>query len=250
MEKFTGATIIITALNETDSLKKAVEIVLDTCHHDDLEEILLTLAKISTKECIETAETLAKMNIDVPIKLFFQTKPYIGGAFMDAFMEATGSHVVMLAADMDTDPNAVHLLIEKSKQFPDRVITANRWKKGGGFVGYSKVKKVCNYIFNRVFAVFYLTTLTDMTYGYRLLPTKLVKSINWEEYKHPFYLETALKPLRLGKKFIQIPAVWRQSEDGKSVNSFFDSFKYFKPIFHNRFISKDKILKENYSAEK
>ena len=75
MEKFKGATIIVTALNETDSLKKAVEIVLDTCHHEDLTEILLTLAKCATADCIQTAEALTKTETNVPIKLFFQTKP-------------------------------------------------------------------------------------------------------------------------------------------------------------------------------
>lgn len=241
-EKFESASVAVTALSETDSLRRAVEIVKDTCAHEDIKEIIIVLARISSEECIKTAEALCREYADVPVKMMFQERKFIGGAFQDAFEACSGSHVVMLAADMDTDPRKVCEFIEQSKMYPDRVITATRWKKGGGFVGYSKIKKVCNFIFNRFFALFYLTKLSDMTYGFRLLPVKVVKEIKWEEEKHPFYLETALKPLRLGVKFIEVPAVWTACREGESVNSFFQTFKYFRPAFANRFKKKKNML--------
>ncbi len=244
MTKFTGASVIITALRETDSLRRAVDIVLDTCNHEDICEIIITLAKISTEECINTAKSICEEKCDVPVRTLVQNRPFIGGAFKDAFESANGSHVVMLAADMDTDPHVVCKFIEQSKKNPEKIITASRWKKGGGFVGYNKVKKVCNFIFNKVFSVVYRTTLSDITYGFRLIPTDLAKKINWEEEKHPFYMETALKPLRLGIKFIEVPAVWTASDSGESVNSFAHNFAYFKPVIRNRFIKKETMLKK------
>lgn len=244
MGKFTGASVIVTALRETDSLRRAINIVLDTCHHEDICEIIIALAKISTQDCVRTAEDICKNSGDVKIRIMFQKRPFIGGAFKDAFDTAEGSHVVMLAADMDTDPAVVCKFIEKSKLFPDSIITASRWNKGGGFVGYSKVKKVCNFIFNHVFSVVYNTKLSDITYGFRLIPTELARSINWEETKHPFYMETALKPIRLGIDFVEVPAVWRASDSGESVNSFAHNFAYFKPVIKNRFIRKEDILKK------
>ena len=41
----------------------------------------------------------------------------------------------------------------------------------------------------------FLTKLSDMTYGFRIFPSDLVKEIKWQELKHPFLLETILKPL-------------------------------------------------------
>ena len=36
----------------------------------------------------------------------------------------------------------------------------------------------------------FLTKLSDMTYGFRIFPSNLIKEIKWQELKHPFLLET------------------------------------------------------------
>ena len=72
-----------------------------------------------------------------------------------------------------------------------------------------------------------------------------MKSINWEELKHPFFLETALKPLRLGVKFVEVPAKWKARTEGESVNGFFANFMYFRTAWHNRFMRPENIYKES-----
>jgi hypothetical protein len=44
-----------------------------------------------------------------------------------------------------------------------------------------------------------------MTFGYRILPTYLTKTMNWEESRHPFVLETIVKALRLGVRAVEVP---------------------------------------------
>ena len=83
-----------------------------------------------------------------------------------------------------------------------------------------------------------------MTFGYRIFPTKLVRSIRWEEVRHPFLFETVLKPLRLGVKVKEIPSVWKARQEGESANTFFRNFEYFKTGIRIRFYSKNKILKQ------
>jgi len=117
---------------------------------------------------------------------------------MDA---AKGSHTLMMSADLETDPNIVPEFIEMAKKYPEDMTTASRWIVKDAFKGYSKIKLILNFFFQKIFAVFYGTKLTDITFGYRMGPTKLFQSIQWEELKHPFFLETALKPLRLGVPF-------------------------------------------------
>ena len=72
-----------------------------------------------------------------------------------------------------------------------------------------------------------------------------MQKIRWEELRHPFFLETALKPLRLGVKFIEIPGHWTARTEGESQNSFFANFKYFRTAWHNRFLKKEQILLNN-----
>ena len=148
----------------------------------------------------------------------------------------------MMSSDLETDPALVQTLIKTAKEYPDGIATASRWIAGGQFEGYSLVKWIANYLFQKIFSVLYGTQLTDLTYAYRIFPRALVQSIRWQELKHPFFLETAIKPLRLGISIREIPAVWRARTEGESVNPFLANFIYFRIAISTRFCPKKHIL--------
>lgn len=243
MEAFKNVTILLPAMDETYSLQETVDIIVSTCDRSDLAEFILLLCERTTAESRKVAEGLVEKYKDIiPIYIHDQTLPFVGGAIREGIDIAKGSHLVMMSSDLETDPNVIKTFIDKSKHSPNKIITATRWKKGGGFDNYNKVKLVCNMFFERLIGLFYFTSLSDMTYAFRIFPSDLMKSIKWEELKHPFFLETALKPLRLGVKFEEVSAHWVARTEGVSQNSFFANFKYFKTAWHNRFLDKSKVL--------
>lgn len=154
------------------------------------------------------------------------------------------SHVIMMASDMETDPAAVPELIRQARLKPDAVITASRWHNHRQFKGYQPLKLVLNYIFQVIVRTLYRTTLTDATFGYRLFPAQLVQRIRWEELRHPFLLETILKPLLLGVPIIEIPVAWEARSEGVSQNPFFRNFDYFRILFKYKFYSRNQLVKE------
>ncbi len=243
--KFENVTILLPAMDETYSLAETVDTIVRTCSRFDLAEFVLLLCDRTTEETRRTAEKLVDRYAGrIPIYIHYQTLPFVGGAIREGINLAKGSHVVMMSSDLETDPNVIRKFIRGAKKYPDRIITATRWRRGGGFQKYNRVKLVCNLIFERSIGIFYGTGLSDLTYAYRIFPTALMQSIAWEELKHPFFLETALKPLRLGVKFVETPAHWTARTEGKSQNGFFDNFKYFRTAFHNRFLKSEDILKK------
>lgn len=245
-EKFENVTILLPAMDETYSLVQTVDTIVNTCRRQDIAEIIFLLCDRTSGECRKTAEELVeKYKNDISVFIWDQTLPFVGGAIREGIDKASGSHVIMMSSDLETDPNVVHRFINAAKKYPDRIITASRWREGGGFEKYSKVKLVCNLIFERSIGLFYLTRLSDLTYAFRIFPTKLMKAIEWEELKHPFFLETALKPLRLGTKFVEIPGHWTARTEGVSQNGFFANFKYFKTAWHNRFLTEEQILRKD-----
>jgi hypothetical protein len=176
-----------------------------------------------------------------------QQLPFLGGALRDAFDVARGSHAIVMASDMETNPSDVKRLIEEAEKMPWGIVTASRWRRGGSFHGYSKVKLVCNWLFQHCFSLLYWTKLTDMTYGYRILPTKLARAIRWEELGHPFNLESVVKPLRLGVPFVEIPSAWRLRTEGESSNPSFCNFAYFRTGLKTRFVRKESLLRPTVS---
>ena len=245
MNNFTSVSIIIPALNETYLLRQTIEIILDSCDKDDIEEIFIVLCDRSTNECVKTAENIKDDFETHPIRIYFQNKPFVGNAFQEAFELVKGSHIITAAADMDMDPYAISKFIAKCKTSPKSIISASRWIPGGGFNGYKKYMLLLNYIFQKIIDVLFLTKLTDTTYGFRLYPTELMRSVCWEETKHPFFLETCLKPLRLGVEFIEVPAMWNVRTEGTSEISFLKYLKYINTVFHVRFMKQKNILIKN-----
>lgn len=238
---FTDVTVILPVVTETDSLRETVDIL--TRRADDaIREFLIVVCDRTTPESLETIDALAA-RLGERMVVHHQVLPYLGGAMREAFDLARGSHVIMMASDLETDPALVPDMIEQSRQRPDAVITATRWRRGGRFKDYAPVKLVLNWVFQQFFRILFATRLTDLTYGYRLFPTSLVTSIRWDELKHPLLFETILKPLRLGVPVIELPTVWTARDEGESQNQFSSYFRYLWIGMKYRFVPRRQLLR-------
>lgn len=240
-EGFQSATIILPVMNETISLDRTVEIILRDLY-DRLCEILIVVCDRTTAEAMTSVNRLAAQYPKL-IVVHHQKLPFLGGAMREAFDLARGSHTVMMASDLETDPNDLVRMIEESVRSPKVIVAASRWQKKGSFSGYSPVKLIFNWIFQSFFSLLYGVRLSDMTFAYRIYPTVVVQSIRWEELRHPFLFECLIKPLRLGIPVIEITSSWKARIEGESQNTFMRNFVYFRTGFKTRLASKESILK-------
>lgn len=244
VKKFENVSIILPTLNESFSFNQTVDIILKECDREDLCEFIAVVCDRTLPESLKAIEKSKEVSeqVGVPLKILYQKRPFAGGAVADGFMEAKGSHLLMMAPDLETDPHNVKDFIAMGKKYPNDMVTASRWLNKGSFAGYSKIKLVLNFFFQKMFAIFYGVKLTDITFGYRLAPTKLMQKIKWEELKHPFFLETALKPIRLKVKIHEIPSNWAARQEGESQNSLLQTFKYLKIAFKVKFEKRAQII--------
>ncbi|KIX13201.1 glycosyltransferase family 2 protein [Dethiosulfatarculus sandiegensis] len=237
---FKAASIILPIMNETHSLSKTIEIIESECA-DLVGQYLIVACDRTEEESLKRARVFTSRDSD-RFQLFFQELPFLGGAMRDAFSRVSGSHVVMMASDLETDPHDVKHLISMAQRYPADITTCSRWVKGGDFAGYDKLKLVLNYLFQKFFSLVFSCNLSDMTYGYRIFPTALVKSVAWQEVRHPFLFETLVKPLRLGVKVHEIPSQWKAREEGESQNTFLRNFEYFRTGLAARFADRDSLI--------
>lgn len=236
-------TIILPVMNETVSLRQTVDVILREVPKETIRELLIVVGGKTMAESMAVVGELQKQHGELVIVLE-QKLPFLGGAMRDAFDVARGSHVIMMASDLETDPHDVRALIEEERKNPSGIVTASRWLNRAGFEGYSKIKLLCNWFFQRFFSLLYGTNVTDLTYAYRIFPTSLVQAIQWEDLRHSFLFETLVKPLRLGVPVAEIPSVWRARTEGESQNTFFRNFAYFKIGLATRFAPPCSLLKQ------
>lgn len=247
IKEFSNISILLPTLNETFSFTQTVKIILDECRKEDIKEFIAIVCERTEKSSLASIKK-AKMMAEehgIPLRILYQTLPYAGGAVRDGMTAATGSHILMMAPDLETDPHTVKTFIKMAKKYPNDMITASRWIKKGSFQGYQKTKYVLNWIFQKIFSAFYHVKLTDITFGYRLAPTELFQSVRWEEVKHPFFLETCLKPICLGVRIHEIPSGWTARQEGESQNSLLQTFKYLSIAVRVRFEKKEDLIRHD-----
>jgi len=220
-------SIILPVFSETSSLVQTVADIKTVISPDCLKEIIIIVSPKSNKESVEICERLA---IQDPFIHYYiqQNNPGVGWAFREAFEKVQGTHVLMMACDGETDPKVIPLMIEKAKLTRCDIVISNRWIQGGGFQGYGYLRMIFNYIFQRIIGLLYRSAISDYTYAYRLYKIETLKGCSWRETRHPFLLESLLRPLKKGFTVEQVPAVWHPRTEGKSKNTILQNFYYFR----------------------
>lgn len=227
-------SFLLPVMNETYLLEQTVTGILKAAP-DDVEEILIVTADRTTPEAMAVVQRLMAVHPGL-IWHHRQTLPFLGGAMQEAFSLAKGDHVMLMSSDMETDPAVIPQFIVRMREGNSDIVAASRWIRGGGFTGYSTVKWLLNWGFQQVFRWLYWCQVTDLTYAYRLYKRDVLAGIRWEELKHPFLLESLLKPLRLGARLAEVPALWRARTEGTSGNSLWATFKYLRIATRVRFM--------------
>jgi glycosyltransferase involved in cell wall biosynthesis len=232
-------SILLPTIDETDSLIKTIDIIFQENKKNIHEVIIIISEKKTTSQSIEVIENLK--NKFSQIKVLKQKRSMLGGAIRDGFEYCSGTHVVLMASDYETDPSEIKNFISLSLLNPLSIITGNRWIKGGEFKEYNMFKFIFNFFFQRMFSLLFKTNLTDLTFGYRLFPTNIIKKINWEETNHAFLFETIVKPLKLKINVIEIPSSWKKNNESSSNFRLHFYLDYFR-IGFKTLVSKSETL--------
>jgi glycosyltransferase involved in cell wall biosynthesis len=111
---FERATVLLPVIDEAESLAKTVAILEQECG-PDIQEYLFLVCDRTRQNSINICNGFAANNSS-RFRLICQNLPFLGGAVRDGFAAATGSHVIMMASDLETDPHDVKEMIYLAKK--------------------------------------------------------------------------------------------------------------------------------------
>lgn len=223
-------TILIPVIDEKDSLKKTLEILFKENQIHIKKILFLCHKNKTTQESLNICNDYISKNKEI-FKIIFQNKKNVGGAFIDSFEHIDTSHTVMMSSDLETDPSTVKYMIKESKKNTNFIISTTRWGKNSYIKDYGYTKTLLNYIFQKFFSKLFKTELTDLTFGFRLYPSKILKEIEWQMLNHSFFFESIIRPLSYGYKSIEVDTTWEKRIEGNSHNSLLFYYSYFKVAF-------------------
>ncbi|MFH2132807.1 MAG: glycosyltransferase [bacterium] len=234
-------SVVVTVYSETFSLNESVERLIRK-DRGYIQEIILVISPKSSPECIDVCQQLDQKYDFLKLHMQ-QNNPGVGWAIREGMEMAAGDYVALLSADLETEPEAVDRMVRKIEETGCDGVIGNRWLKGGGFQNYDPVKLVLNYGFQTIFKFLYWSPLGDLTYGFKVLSKEMIDQIRWEGVLHEIYIETTVKPLKLGFRMEQVPTVWIGRREGESKNTFLRNFRYVGLALNTLFSSKKKLLK-------
>jgi len=227
-------TIIVTAMNESKSLEKTIIGIIGLDLKIDLE-IIISTSKKASSDCLLSAKLLADQ-YPKNVKVYFQKEPFVAAAIIEASKLAQHDYIVVMAADGETPFETIPAMIFAMNENTDIVCTS-RWVLDKSFENYGKIKLLVNQLAQIVCKIFYPSVLTDYTFGFRLYRKQFLTGPNFQERKHPFFLESVLIPIKIGARCVEIPVNWKPRIEGSSIATKLDILQYLRPVLKNIFKS-------------
>jgi len=236
-----SVSIVVTVFSETFSLRQTIDRLLAK-DRDYIKEVILSVSPRSSEDCLFICREL-EQKYPLIIKVHIQEhNPGVGWAIREGIGKATGDYIALLSADLETEPEAVDRMVARIEKTNCDLVVGNRWMKGGGFHNYDPIKLILNWCFQHVFKILYMTKIGDLTYGFKIIKRDVASRIAWEGTLHEIYIETTVKPLKLGCKVEQVPTVWIGRKEGESQNTFIRNFRYIKLALQVLFCSRKQLI--------
>jgi len=215
-------------IDEINSLEKTLKILNKIkCK----KEYLIIISKNKTpKKVIDKLMIMKKKKY---LKFYYQKEKFVGGAIKTGISKANSSHIAIMAADLETNPEDLSKMIKISKKNKNMIISADRWMNNKSFSDYGIIKLIFNKLAQIILKFLYGINISDFTFAYRIYPKKALLENKITELKHGFALEILLKPVKKGYKVISFSSKWKARVEGKSNSNFIIYFSFLKVLITN-----------------
>lgn len=210
--------VIIPAYNESESIKKTVEDIIEKAVGFDY----IVVNDCSTDNTAEICEENGFNYLNLPINLG------IGGAVQSGYRYAYDNGydiAVQVDGDGQHDPAFLGKMAEELERQQADMIIGSRFITKEGFQS-SIMRRIGIVYFTGLIKLLTRTTITDPTSGLRMIGRDVITYFakNYpKDYPEP---ESVVAILKQGKKVVEIPVIMRERQGGTSSIRFTKSIYY------------------------
>lgn len=227
-------SVIIPAHNEDRTIKKVLDKVMQVDLGNWEGEIIVVDdgSTDKTKEILEELRASSLKSKKLVTVLHHALNMGKGAAIRTALKKATGDYVLIQDADLEYDPTDMPRLLSGINS--GNVVFGDRGTKRYPERGFHFVlgAKILTWMVN----LLYKRRLYDLYTGYKLIPRRVLNTINLQSSGFEFEAEVTCKLIKKGLKIIEIPIRYqpRNKEQGKHIG-YKDFVKGFFTILKLRF---------------
>jgi Glycosyltransferases involved in cell wall biogenesis len=207
-------SIIIPVYNEVNNIQEVIKRVESTKFHKEI----IVVDDGSTDGSREKLNELRSRNSGLTV-IFHNQNQGKGGAIHTALRYVTGELVLIQDADLEYDPSEYGPLLEPFQESTVRVVYGSRNLRKNPRVSLAFFWG--GVILSVVANILYGSRLTDITTGYKVFRTDLIKEIDLKGKGFEFCAEVTGRILRRHIPILEVPISYipRSWDEGKKINS-------------------------------
>lgn len=235
-------SIIIPVFNEKNTFPKILKKIQDVSLPTISKEIII-VDDGSTDGTTEQIEKIATSGGNI-IFLKNETNQGKGASIRKGMKKATGDYVIIQDADLEYDPEYIAVLVKPLVEKKTEVVYGTRLKRFPNIFAEEKTPQFLLHYFGNRFLSFlvsmlYRTWITDIETGYKILPKKFFKQIQFYATGFEIEAEITVKLLKRGYTILEVPIKTkpRGYNQGKKLQTIPDGIKAVKMILKHRFIT-------------
>jgi len=230
--------ILIPVFNENEVIINTIKNILSVVKYDYQILICYDYNEDPTLEIIK--KKFPNNNRIVFIKNYSKG---FNTAIISGFKNSSAQAVILFMADDHVNHGLINLCYQKFEQ-GNEVVCPSRLTKGGKMIGNPILKEFLTRLTSFFLFNFTSFPIKDPTNSFRLFSKKLLNNVEIESQKgFTLSLELTAKAHRLGYKIVEIPAIWKERDKGKSrfkLFSFIPPYlKWFFYIIETSFFKKN-----------
>lgn len=233
-------SILIPVYNEEKTIERLLKKVNDISIFD-VEKEIIVIDDGSTDRTSKLIEKLHKEGKIILIK--HDRNQGKGAAIRSGLNHATGDYTIIQDADLEYDPADIASLLTPIIEKKTEVVYGTRLRRLPNFKRDERtIRFFIHYIGNKMLSiitsVFYGQWITDMETGYKLIPTKVMKTLKLNSTG--FEMEPEITAKLLKKRYriyeVSISTNPRGYKEGKKLNTVKDGFRALWALIKYRFI--------------
>lgn len=133
-------------------------------------------------------------------------------------------YTLFMDSDLTNHPKYLTLFYSKMQEGCD-YIKATRYSKGGGMKGVPWKRRLFSRAGNALAGVLFGLPLTDMTNGFRVVKTRVLKKLELHENGFPIIMEELYQAKKITRSFCEVPFILTNRQQEQRDTSFPYTFR-------------------------
>lgn len=232
-------SILIPVFNEERTIERLLKKV-NEIHLPNINKEIIIIDDGSTDKTKNIIESSIRKSEIILIR--HNTNKGKGAAIKTGLSYATGDYSIIQDADLEYDPADINSLLSPIIENRAEIVYGTRLKRLPNFARDERTFRFfIHYIGNKLLSVItsilYGQWITDMETGYKLIPTKVMKSLDLTSSGFELEPEITAKLLKKGFRIYEVPISTnpRGYKEGKKLNTVKDGLHALWALIKYRF---------------